>query len=192
MVTMGDEPALCRHPQLGPAVRAVDCYALGPEHLTRASAILIGTHCDQLALQARRTLLDAFVAGGGRAAVCGQVTRPFLAGLEPVRWLEDYRLEDLQVRRVAEHPVWAGVEPEDLTFRRGVAGFYGRAYLPSVPDGALVVHALGEIDRPLDVVYHYGEGAVLVHGGNDLWGYLHAPDTAARMTPQLLEWLGAC
>ncbi len=93
---------------------------------------------------------------------------------------------------MAEHPVWAGVEPEDLTFRRGVAGFYGRAYLPSLPDGALIVHALGEIDRPLDAVYHYGEGAVLVHRGNDLWGYLHAPNTAARMTPHLLDWLGAC
>jgi len=192
VMTMGDEPALCRDHRLGPAVRAVDCYALGPQHLATASAILIGTHCDQLALEARRPLLDAFVAGGGRAAVCGQVTRRFLAGLEPMRWLEDYGPEDLQVRRMAEHPVWTGVQPEHLTFRRGVAGFYGRAYLPSVPDGALVIHALGDADRPLDAVYDHGKGAVLVHGGNDLWGYLHAPDTAARMTAQLLDWVGAC
>lgn len=77
----------------------------------------------------------------------------------------------------------------DLTFRRGVAGFYGRGYYPDLPPEALVVHGIGVDARPLDAVYPHGAGEVLLHGGNDLWGYAGDDTTAARMTPQLVGWL---
>lgn len=191
LLTMGDAPPLCRHPTLGTAVRAVDCYALTNDELAHASALLIGMHCDQIELERRRSTLDAFVASGGCVVVCGQVTRPFLGGLTPMSWLDGYRLDDLAVRRVADHPVWDGVDPSELTFRRGVAGFYGRAYWPQPPPGALIVHSLGDAEHPLDVIYGHGAGEVLVHGGNDLWAYHDAHDSTARMTPQLLTWLAS-
>ncbi|MDQ4025805.1 MAG: hypothetical protein M3217_10010 [Actinomycetota bacterium] len=191
LLTMGDAPPLCRHPTFAAAVRAIDCYALTDDDLAAAGALLVGMHCDQIELERRRPALDAFVAAGGCVVVCGQVTRPFLSGLVPMRWLDGYRLDDLAVRRVAEHPVWDGVDPSELTFRRGVAGFYGRAYWPHPPSGALVVHCLGDAGHPLDVIYRHGDGEVLVHGGNDLWTYHDADDSTARMTPQLLDWLTA-
>lgn len=56
------------------------------------------------------------------------------------------------------------------------------------PDGATVVHALGEPDRPLDFIYPVGKGRVLFHGGNDLWQY-GAADSTGRILPQLLRWM---
>ena len=34
-------------------------------------------------------------------------------------------------------------------------------------------------------------GRLLVHAGNDLWGYLDAATTASRMGAQLLDWIAA-
>ena len=101
-----------------------------------------------------------------------------MTGFHP---LENYGLKDLAVRRLIDHPIWAGVSENDLTFRRGVAGFYGRAW-HEPPHGATVVHALGTPDRPLDFIYRVGKGRVLFHGGNDLWQYDGA-DSAGRIAP---------
>ncbi|MFX9031475.1 hypothetical protein ABTN13_20280, partial [Acinetobacter baumannii] len=79
-------------------------------------------------------------------------------------------LADLTVHRLADHPVWAGVDGGDLTFRRGVAGFYGRVW-HDAPAGALIVNGIGPERRPLDFTYAVGAGTILFHGGNDLTGY---------------------
>lgn len=170
-------------------VEELDLYRLPEADLTGVRGLLLGVHLDQVFLQRQRPVLDEFLRGGGRLAVSAQVVLPFLAGL--CRFVPlDYRgVPDLTVHRLAEHPVWRGVDPADLTFRRGVAGFYGRGYYPELPPDALVVHGLGAERRPLDAVYRHGEGAVLLHGGNDLWGYAGDDTTAARMAPQLLDWL---
>lgn len=170
-------------------VQDLDLYALPDTDLSAVRGLLVGVHTDQVFLARHRDRLTRFVESGGRVAVCGQVVRPYLAGLisfVPAR----YRgVADLTVHRLAEHPVWAGVDPGHLTFRRGVAGFYGRGHYPDLPADALVVHALGAAAAPLDAVYPLGEGQVLLHGGNDLWGYADDDTTAAWMTPQLLRWL---
>jgi len=183
----GDAPALACHPVGAGRVRGVDCYELCPETLAGAAAILVGIHVDQRHLQSLSSMLDSFVTGGGRAVICGQVAIPFMGGLSPFRPLEGYGVDDLAVHSIQAHPVWAGVDLGDITFTRGVAGFYGRGW-HEPPDDALVVNGLGPSRLALDYVYPYGSGEVLVHGGNDLWGWADATNSAARLTHQLLEW----
>jgi hypothetical protein len=188
LVTMGDDdPALVRHVQGAGRVRGVDCYRLCPETLAGAAAILVGVHVDQRHLRSLSPMLDSFVAAGGRAVICGQVAIPFLTGLSLFRPLERYGVDDLVVHALQDHPVWAGVDLGDVTFTRGVAGFYGRGW-HQPPDEALVVNGLGPSRLPLDYVYPLGSGEVLVHGGNDLWDWAEATNSSARLTPQLLEW----
>ncbi|WP_037066753.1 hypothetical protein [Pseudonocardia acaciae] len=183
--TMGTSSALGVHAECAD----LDLYALPSADLTGVRGMLLGAHVDQVFLRAHRPLLDDFVRGGGRLVVCGQVVLPFVAGLCPFAPLAYRSVADLTVHRLAEHPVWHGVDTADLTFRRGVAGFYGRGHYPELPASALVVHGLGPQRLPLDAVYPHGSGEVLVHGGNDLWGYAEDDTTAARMTPALLGWV---
>jgi hypothetical protein len=188
-LTMGeDDPPLLRHPAASGRVRALDCYDLDETTLGQARALLVGMHVDQRYLAGIRHTLDTFVGAGGRLVVCGQVAVPFLAGLSRFCPLVDYALEDLEVHSVRAHPVWAGVEPEDLTLRRGVAGFYGRGW-HQPPSGAVVVNGLGPRRLPLDFFYPIGAGEVLVHGGNDLWSWGGEGDSSARLVPQLLDWV---
>ncbi|HSV68183.1 MAG TPA: hypothetical protein VLJ59_20135 [Mycobacteriales bacterium] len=171
------------------AVGEVDLYRLADVDLDEVPGLLIGGGVDQVFLAGQRARLDGWVSAGGRVAVCGQVHRPFLTGLVPFEPLAYRGTDDLRVTRRADHPVWAGVELDDLTFRRGVAGFYGRGWYPAQPPGTLVVHGIGPDRLALDYVYPFGAGEVLVHGGNELWGYHDEPNTSARMAPQLLGWM---
>ncbi|MBO0820258.1 MAG: hypothetical protein J2P26_05350 [Nocardiopsaceae bacterium] len=168
-----------------------DLYDLAGLDLSRHSGLLIGTAADQISLGENREALDSYVEGGGIVVVCGQVVRPFLTGLPVFEPIDHRRPADLEVTRLAGHPVWEGVRAEDLTFRKGVAGFYGRGCYPSsrLPAGAVVINGIGPDRLPLDFAYRHGRGTVLVHGGNDLWGYRDDPNTSARLTPQLLDWI---
>lgn len=187
-LTMGRSGELAEDPRCAGRVCELDLYELTAWQLRRVSGLLIGMHCDQLFLARNQALIESFVYAGGRVAVSGQVVRPFMAGLSRFVPMNYSGVEDLTVYRLADHPVWRGVRPSHLTFRNGVAGFYGRgSYRP--PAQAMVVNGLGPLHLPLDYHYRLGSGEVLVHGGNDLWGYRGAENTAARMTPQLLDWL---
>jgi hypothetical protein len=187
---MGSETSLADEPATAGRVRELDLYGLSADQLAAAPGLLIGMHSDQIFLAGNESLLAAYVRAGGRVMVSGQVARSFLPGLSTFTPMRYSGVEDLTVRRADEHPVWYGVADEDLTFRRGVAGFYGRGSFQP-PSGATVINVLGPQRLALDYHYLLGAGEVLVHGGNDIWSYRHAENTSARMTPQLLDWLVA-
>jgi hypothetical protein len=189
--TEGGHNTLLRVPVLGTRVDTVAMHALERVDLRHYRGLLVTIHADQRYLAARRAQLEAFLAGGGAIVACGQVATPFLEELQPFVPLQDYRLDDLRVNLERPHPVWAGVESDHLTFRRGVAGFYGRGH-NALPPGATVINTLGPRRAPVDFVCRpKAGGRLLVHAGNDLWGYVDADNTAARMTPQLLHWIAA-
>lgn len=189
--TEGGHTILLREPALGRRVDAIPMHDLGRAELHRYRGLLLGLHCDQRHLQAKREQLGAYLAGGGTIVFCGHLAYPFIEGLERYRVIPDYRVDDLRVKRVRAHPVWAGVEEDDMTFRRGVAGFYGRGHNPP-PAGASVINTLGPSQAPVDWEWHPNQGGrVLVHAGADLWMYLETERTAARLAPQLLDWIEA-
>jgi hypothetical protein len=171
-------------------VAAVDLYAFSRTDWAGVRALYIGMHADQRHLAEHADILDGFVRRGGTVVVNGHVAYDFLIGLTPFRRVQNYRIEDLQVRRMAAHPVWDGVAEEEMTYRRGVAGFYGRGW-HQPPEGATVIHCLGIPSRPIDFTYRLGDGRVLFHGGNDLLPLVEPKDTTKRIVPQLLDWLMA-
>jgi hypothetical protein len=180
---------LATDPVLGRRVDLVGQYELERTALAGYRGLLIGLHADQRYLRTRRAQIEAFLAAGRVVVVCGHVAHPFLAELRPFRPIPGYTLADLQVRRATAHPVWAGVETEHLTWRRGVAGFYGRGANPP-PPGATVIHTLGDSGAAVDFECRPAAGGrLLVHAGVDLWGYIGADNSARRIVPQLLDWI---
>jgi hypothetical protein len=183
----GARAKLASHPHALGRITSQDVYALERLDLNAFGALLISMHLDQRFLASRAAQIESFLRQGGSVIANGHIAYPFLPGMTSVHAPENYGLSDLAVKRLVDHPIWAGVSENDLTFRRGVAGFYGRAW-HEPPTGATVVHALGQPDRPLDFIYPVGKGRVLFHGGNDLWQYGGA-DSTGRILPQLLQWV---
>jgi hypothetical protein len=187
-VTMGSHHpagALDSDPRLG----EVDIYRLPATDLTDVRALIISAGADQIFLERNRDLLAGFVLAGGRIAVMGHAVTDFLPGLGVWRKLTYTGPKDLAISIGDPHPVWEGVDPVDLSVRKGVTGFYARGYADKIPEDAIVTTRIGRHALPLDYIYPLGDGQVLVHGGNDLTNWSNDPNTSARMTPQLIDWL---
>lgn len=187
-VTMGSE-GLAGEPGTQPSVGRVDVYHLPAVDLTSVQGLILGSSVDQIFLERNRDLLTGFVTRGGRIAVMGHALTDFLPGLGVWRKIAYTGPKDLAITLADPHPVWAGVDPADLSSRKGVTGFYARGYVDKIPENAIVTTRIGRHALPLDFVYPLGDGQVLVHGGNDLTGWKDDPNTSARMTPQLIDWL---
>jgi hypothetical protein len=155
----------------------------------RFDAILVPAHIDQKGFSRFSPALVRFLNRGGTLVFNGHLVYPVLPELESFIAAPGGHMEDLIVERVGEHPVFEGVDEHDLSFRRGVAGFYGRGANPP-PPGARILHRLKASGLPLDWYWERPAGGrILMHGGNTLWMYVDDATSAARIAPQLLDWL---
>lgn len=172
-----------------PAAESINLYDLPSADLGYWRNLLLPAHADQRFLVSQRDRLEAFLLDGGTLVFNGHVAYPFLRWLRPFVPAAKQGIEGLRVSRSAEHAIFAGIDPDHLTFRRGVAGFYARGTNPPAP-GALVLNTLGPGAQPVDWLLELpGGGRLLVHSGNDLWMFAGSTDSAGRLLPQLLGWL---
>ncbi|MGH8931471.1 MAG: phosphate starvation-inducible protein PhoH [Egibacteraceae bacterium] len=176
------------HPSVRDLVERVDCYDLPALDLARYRGLVAEGMIDQEFLYRHRQLVADYLDRGGTVVFGGHLLRPWLpgAGIFVPKVITSFG--DYQVRIVSDHPIFAGVDPHDLTYRRGVAGFFARGHNPP-PDTAVV---LAELAGGEPVVYldeRTTAGTILVHSGYGLLGYSPGETTAARVAPQLLAWI---
>lgn len=168
----------------------VDQYDLDAIDLSQFAALILPAHIDQRFIGTCGDQITAFLDLGGTLVFNGHVAWPMLTELKSFVPLERQSLENLTVYRVNDHPVFAGVDCHDLTFKRGVAGFYARGSNPP-PDGAIPLHVLGRERLVCDWLYERPTGGrILMHSGNDLWMYTGSDNSTARIVPQLCAWAG--
>lgn len=181
-------PAFLRRPDVAARVDSVDQYRLRDAAVGDYRALLVSMHLDQRHFADLAPLLSAYLDGGGIIVFNGHLAYPWLPALRPFVPVVQDGLDSLRVHRLADHPVLDGVADDDLTFHRGVAGFYGRGHNPP-PPGARALTGLGPRRVPVDWEWRPpGGGRVLMHAGSDLWMYADDPTSAARIAPQLLDW----
>ena len=156
----------------------------------RIAAVLVPMHIDQRLFAANAGWVEAFLNAGGTLVFNGLLAYPFLPELQPFRQLAGGGLDALRVGIASPtHPIFAGIDADDLTFRKGVAGFYGRGQTPP-PPGARVLTTLDRGAVPLDWEWRRpAGGCVLMHPGNDLWMFRDDGTSADRLVPQLIDWI---
>jgi len=170
----------------------IDHYALHDTDLTPYAALMLPAHLDQRYFGTLTERVSDWLDAGGTLVFNGHVAWPMLPEFQPFMALEKRSLENLQIHRITDHPVFDGVDMKDLTYRRGVAGFYARGCNPP-PAGAVPLLGVGPAHVPCDWVYDRPQGGrIFMHAGNDLWMYAGDKTTAHRIVPQLMDWaLGA-
>lgn len=178
-----------RQPWAG-TVDALDVYDLPSIDLSEVGALLLGGMVDQELLFRHRARVESFLDDGKVVVFGGHLLRPWLPGCGPfvpkvIRSFHDYALGI-----VDPHPLYADVDPGDLTFRRGVAGFFARGHHPT-PPGAEVLLALPDGEPVTYVDRHTTAGTILVHAGGGLFDGAEPDSTASRVPGQLLAWVRA-
>jgi hypothetical protein len=177
-------------PALREGLEVADVYDLPSIDLEPYAAVMVGGMVDQEFLWREQDVLASFLARARVVVFCGQLLRSWLPGCGTFVPATITSMRDYAVELVEPDPVFAGVDAHDLTFRRGVAGFFARGHHPP-PPGAKVLAALAGGQPTTWIDRATTPGTVFVHAGNDLLGYAHVDSTAARLAPQLLEWARA-
>ncbi|MBA0052521.1 hypothetical protein E0L36_17010 [Streptomyces sp. AJS327] len=202
-VTMGEAAPGQLAAEWATRATSLDLYQLSAATLRGCMGVSLVGGCDQVFLSRTDALTD-FVRGGGRVLVNGHVRLPFLPGLGRWRRLDFRGPSDLRISPVTPHPVWEGVDYDELLYRTGgsaagatgdrlaetgVAGFYGRGYHGELPPDATVLNGIGPHRLPIDIHYRLGDGEVLAHAGNDLTIFADPDRSTRRLGERLLDWL---
>lgn len=166
----------------------LDCYALTDADLSRYAGLLVPPSVDQEHLFRHRDLIRGYLDAGGVVVFGGHLHRRWLPGASTLVPLSSPSLGAYRVAEVADHPVFAGLTPDDLTFRRGVAGFFARGHHPP-PDGADILVRLAGGEPVTYVDRSSTAGTILVQATCDLLGYGGVGGSAGRLGDQLLAWV---
>ncbi len=158
------------------------------EDLRSTCGLITTGALDQVEFATRRAAIEDFLAEGGRIVFNGHLLRPFIAAQEPYVPLPSQRRADLELQRLAPHPVFAGIPASAQQTQRGVAGFYGRGHNPMLR-GARALTGIGPDRRPVDWEWLLPSGGgIFVHAGNDIWGTSDDPLVDALVAERLVAW----
>lgn len=142
---------------------------------------------DQEHLLRHRDAITRFLHGGRVVVWCGQLFRDWLPGCSPFVPATIHCAADYRVELVTPHPIYHGIDTEELTFRKGVAGFFARGHHP-VPRGDTVLARLAG-GQSITYVHRLADGgSVLAHAGASLHHYSNE-GTTSRLAPQLFRWI---
>ena len=171
---------------IGGRVEVIDLYDLASADLAPYVGMVVTAMADQEFLWAERDVIASFLAGGKVVMFCGHLLRRWLPGCAPFVPAPIRSFRDYTVHVVSSEGIFAGIEASDLTFRRGVAGFFARGHHPP-PPGAEVLATLNAGQPITWVDRTTTPGTVFTHAG-DLIGFAEAGSTSGRLGPQLLDW----
>tara|TARA_B100000674_G_scaffold386753_1_gene330257 strand:- start:3539 stop:4198 length:660 start_codon:yes stop_codon:yes gene_type:complete len=187
-------PSLADRDRFAPVIfERLGQYELPDVDLTRYAALAISIHADLRFLLANKDVLARYLDCGGVVLWSGPMAYPVIDGVGEFIPRPKRNLAGLRITRLADHPLFDGVTDEDLTFRRGVAGFWGRGHNPA-PDGAVLLNGMDEdpMQAPIDWIWHRPEGGIIIcHAGNDFLTFAQAGvgTTADRLAPNFAKWL---
>lgn len=172
-------------------IDARDIYDLPTLDLSGYRGMALSSACDQEFLLKHAQVVRDFLDSGKVLSFSGHLFRPWLpgAGMFTPKTIRSYR--DYVVRLVQEHPVFTGVDENDLTFRKGVAGFFARGHHAPPPGAEIIARLVDPVTgEPIVYVDRVStRGVILVHAGNDLLASVDRDSTAGRIAGQLLHWM---
>ncbi len=172
----------------GAEVEAIDAYELPRTGLDRFVGLVVQGMVDQELLYCHRGRIRSFLDEGKVVVWSGQLFRSWLPGCGTFIPAKIRSHHDYTVEVVTPHPIFEGVDPADLTYRRGVAGFFARGHHP-LPEGAEVILALAGGEPIVYIDRATTAGTILAHAGTGLLGWADSTSTAVRINMQLLAWM---
>lgn len=169
------------------AFTAIPQYELTLEKLSDFDIFIIPNFVDQEHLYANKEIIEGFLAQKKIVVFCGHLFRPFIPNQslfmpQVIRSYKDYEVFS------ENSPIFNGVETEDMTLTKGVAGFFARGYYHTKPTDEKHLtfgngHVVTYVDRETTA------GTIIMHAGRDLFGYQKAGKTTDLIRPQFVKYL---
>ena len=146
------------------------------------AGLIIAGRADQLLLARMKQRIAGLLDRGGVVVFSGQLAEDWLPETTTFEWHQS-NADTAGSPVLADHPVFAGVAPAEL----GHSFLYANGW-HRPPEHAEVI-AWRADETPGTYVAKAGSGTVLVHSGNNLIANGVTTTTAARIMPQLVQWI---
>lgn len=169
-------------------IELVPQYEISDYNFSKFDVMMVPNFIDQENLMMHKNVIEAFLSEGKIVAFFGHLFRPWLPGAplfmpEKIKHFSDYNLYS-----VNDSPIFKGVLTEDMTFNKGVAGFFARGHYHADEKSEVHLkfksgHVCTYVDR------HSSEGTVFIHAGRPLHGYYKDGKTTDVLRTQFVEWL---
>jgi len=166
----------------------IDQYELPETDLSALAGVVVSSQADQDFLYQHRDSIRTYLDEGGVVAFSGHISRPWLPGAGTFEPKQIDSADDYAVKETTDHPVFEGVAMDDLTYQRGVAGFFARGHNPP-PEEATVILRLADGEPVVYVDEVTTDGTIFAHSGNDLIAFDRRETSAKRVPPQLVTWI---
>lgn len=168
----------------------IDIYELPRIDLKPFKCLVINSLIDQEFLYKHRHIISAFLDDKKVLIFSGNLCKDWLPGGSLFVPKEINSFQDYVVSVHQPHPIFEGVLEDDMTFNKGVSGFFARGHHP-IPEGAEVLLTLpgGE---PINYIDRSStKGTIFVHVGNDIFASMRKDQvkTTDRIGPQLMKWV---
>ncbi|TBL77294.1 phosphate starvation-inducible protein PhoH [Paenibacillus thalictri] len=166
----------------------IDSYDLPNVDLSPYIAITVPNLIDQEFMYKHRDIIRNFLNEGKVLSFSGHLFREWIPGASNFLPRTIRTHHDYEVSVVTAHPIFEGVRTEDLTFNKGVAGFFARGHHPA-PAGAEILLSLPGGEPVVYIDRQSTKGTIFVHSGNDLFGYGNPAQTSWKIGHQLVAWI---
>lgn len=166
----------------------IDQYDLAQTKLDDYHCLAISRYVDQEFLMTQKEKIKEFLNQKKIVTFCGHIFCDWLPGTSHFIPKEITNFLDYTVSIAKPHPIFEGVLPDDMTFSKGVAGFFAKGHHP-VPEGAEVLLTLPDQEPITYIDRHSTKGTIFVHGGKDLFINKNQNNSTNRISDQLIQWV---
>lgn len=169
-------------------VEYIPQYEIHKLDIFKFDAIIIPNFVDQEYLYRHKRLIDDYLNAKKVIVFFGHLFKPFLPKTalfmpEHINHFSDYSLYPNN-----DSSIYANVDTDDMTFNKGVAGFFARGHYQTQPEHEIHLtfrngHVVTYVDRIST------EGTLFMHAGRSLLGYTAQNKTTDYISSQFTAWL---
>lgn len=167
---------------------SLDMYDLPDTDLHQFRAVILPMFTDQEMLLRQKAQIRRFLDDGRILVWSGHLFHPWLPGAGMFRAHKITKATDYTIYPAVPHPIFKNVDLNELTYRKGVAGFFSRgSHQP--PPGADVLLTFEDGDPMVYLDRVSSGGTMIVHAGNNLFGYASEKAGDTTLGNQFVRWL---
>lgn len=167
----------------------VDQYELGTLDLQPFKCIVVHDFIDQEYMYRQREKLEAYLNAGNIIVWAGHLVKGWLPGCAIFKPKQITKHSDYDMSFVVEHPIFAGASTDDMTYNKGVAGFFARGSHTPIPTGAEALLTLPDETCTTYIDRVTTNGTIFAHAGRDLFSQRGQGKTTDCISTQLLTWI---
>lgn len=167
----------------------VDQYELEAIDLHEYKCLVVHDFIDQEFMFKQREKVRSFLDAGKIVIFTGHLFKEWLPGCPLFTPKEIHQFTDYEISIAAPHTIFSGVISEEMTFNKGVAGFFARGTHSPVPAGAEVLLTLPGAMPVTYIDRQTTKGTIFVHAGRDLFVNRMQGKSTDRISVQLLQWV---